>query len=53
MRRVDDKTVGQNRKVEGCVHHWVVDSRDVGRCLKCGKVKDFRRALGTACRSYT
>jgi hypothetical protein len=33
-------------KPEGCVHHWLIDSKDVGQCLKCGVVRDFRRAAG-------
>jgi hypothetical protein len=33
-------------KVEGCIHHWLIDSEDVGQCLKCGAVRDFRRIAG-------
>lgn len=29
-----------------CVHYWVLDNRDVGRCRYCGAVKDFRALLG-------
>ena len=24
-----------------CVHHWVIDDLNVGRCKKCPAVKDF------------
>ena len=33
-------------KVEGCVHHWLIDSKDVGQCLKCDAVRDFRKVTG-------
>ncbi|MBA7709814.1 hypothetical protein ES703_118740 [subsurface metagenome] len=26
---------------EQCVHHWVVDEFNVGRCIRCGAVRDF------------
>ncbi len=26
---------------EQCVHHWVVDELNVGRCKNCPAVKDF------------
>jgi len=26
---------------EQCVHHWVVDKFNVGRCKNCPAVKDF------------
>ncbi len=29
-----------------CVHHWLINSSNVGRCRKCDKVKDFGRLLG-------
>jgi hypothetical protein len=31
--------------VAKCVHHWLIDSSNVGRCRKCGRVKDFGRLL--------
>jgi len=24
-----------------CVHHWVIDKFNVGRCIKCPAVRDF------------
>ena len=32
---------------EQCVHHWVVDEFNVGRCIKpgCGAVRDFGNLL--------
>jgi hypothetical protein len=24
-----------------CVHHWIIDKDNVGRCVKCGAAKDF------------
>ncbi len=32
-----------------CVHFWLVDGLDIGRCRKCHAVKDFR-ALQTQAR---
>ena len=32
--------------VEGdCTHHWIIDSNNVGRCIKpgCGAVRDFEK----------
>ncbi len=26
---------------EQCVHHWVIDQFNVGRCIKCPAVRDF------------
>jgi len=26
---------------EQCIHHWFIDSQNVGRCKKCPEVKDF------------
>ncbi|MBA7679357.1 hypothetical protein ES703_87649 [subsurface metagenome] len=28
-----------------CMHHWVLDRYDVGSCIKCGAVRDFRALL--------
>lgn len=30
-----------------CVHHWVIDAYNIGRCIKpgCGAVKDFGALL--------
>lgn len=30
---------------EQCVHHWIVDNLNVGRCKKCFMVKDFGSML--------
>lgn len=34
---------GRPRKVPTppCVHHWMIDSLNVGKCKLCGQVKDF------------
>jgi len=24
-----------------CIHYWIVDNKDVGRCRYCGAVEDF------------
>ncbi len=24
-----------------CVHHWLIDSENIGTCRKCGAVRDF------------
>jgi len=24
-----------------CVHYWIVDNKDIGRCRHCGAVEDF------------
>ncbi|MCX8126762.1 MAG: hypothetical protein N3E40_06480 [Dehalococcoidia bacterium] len=28
-----------------CVHYWLINSSNVGRCCKCGEVKDFGKLL--------
>ena len=28
-----------------CIHHWIIDGNNVGRCIKCGAVKDFGKSL--------
>lgn len=30
-----------------CIHHWIIDSNDVGHCIKpgCGAVRDFGKEL--------
>ncbi len=28
-----------------CIHHWLIDARDIGRCQKCGQVRDFCRLM--------
>lgn len=30
---------------EQCIHHWVIDELNVGRCKKCPAVKDFGALL--------
>jgi hypothetical protein len=32
-----------------CVHYWIIDNKDIGRCRKCGEERDFgklQRRLG-------
>lgn len=35
-----------------CVHHWILDSEDNGKCEKCGKERHFasevKKSLGLA-----
>ncbi len=35
----------QKKDNKQCVHHWIIDSNNVGRCIKCGAVKDFGKPL--------
>lgn len=28
-----------------CVHHWIIDEFNVGRCIKCPAVRDFGALL--------
>ena len=28
-----------------CIHYWIVDNKDVGRCRYCGAVEDFHALL--------
>ena len=28
-----------------CVHYWIIDRDNVGRCVKCGEMKDFGKLL--------
>ena len=27
-----------------CIHYWGIDSYNVGKCIKCGKVREFPKA---------
>ena len=36
--------IRQCRLQEQCIHYWIIDRYDVGHCIKCGAVKDFRVA---------
>jgi len=31
--------------LQECVHHWVIDQFNVGRCKKCPAVRDFGALL--------
>lgn len=33
---------GVAKKKQGCIHFWKIDRYDVGTCVYCGEVKDFR-----------
>ena len=24
-----------------CIHHWVINGKNVGTCIKCGDIRDF------------
>jgi hypothetical protein len=28
-----------------CVHHWIIDNENKGRCRKCGEERDFGKLL--------
>ncbi len=34
-------------KEGNCVHHWIINDKDIGRCIKpgCGAVRDFGKEL--------
>ena len=32
---------------EQCVHHWVIDVANVGRCIKCPAVRDFSALMNS------
>ena len=29
-----------------CIHHYRIDSQDIGTCIRCGEIKNFRRLQG-------
>ena len=29
-----------------CVHHWMIDSENKGRCRNCGEERDFKMLQG-------
>ena len=35
------KSMKAKKTNEQCVHHWVIDEFNVGRCIKCPAVRDF------------
>jgi hypothetical protein len=40
--RFRDKRTGKLVPAPPCPpHYWVIDSSNVGRCRKCGEIKDF------------
>lgn len=48
---METKTVERIRELqkkttnEQCIHHWVIDGFNVGRCIKCPAVRDFGALL--------
>jgi len=30
---------------DSCVHHWILDSRNIGTCRKCGAIRNFAALL--------
>ena len=30
-------------KHQGCIHHWLIDSRNHGTCKKCGATTNFSK----------
>jgi hypothetical protein len=43
-----NQTTFEKKANKQCVHHWIIDKDNVGRCVKCGAVKDFGKLLGKA-----
>ena len=41
MLRENSKGCIPGRRLEMCVHHWILDSFNQGVCKKCGREKDF------------
>jgi len=39
------KTAGNLKvmKVDKCIHHWVIDTREIGICRYCGRERNFKR----------
>lgn len=33
--------MNNNLNQDKCVHHWMIDNDNIGRCRKCPAVKDF------------
>lgn len=31
----------RRRRMGNCAHHWKIGGDNIGRCIKCGAVKDF------------
>lgn len=38
-------TEAKEKASETCIHYWVLDERNVGRCSKCNKRRDFGRMM--------
>ena len=43
-----NQTTFEKKANKQCVRHWIIDKDNVGRCVKCGAVKDFGKLLGKA-----
>jgi hypothetical protein len=36
-----------------CVHHWMIDNKNIGRCKKCGEIRDFKKVEAEMKPKYT
>jgi len=37
----EDNGSTKNDDCKGCIHHWLIDSHNLGVCKKCGASLDF------------
>jgi hypothetical protein len=33
-----------NYDCQNCIHHWMIDERNLGVCKKCGAIRQFSRS---------
>ena len=42
MENKSDKA--HNDDCQDCIHHWLIDERNLGVCKKCGAIRQFSRS---------
>ncbi len=48
----DDKGTVYDDQREACVHHWLIDEKNLGVCKKCGVSKQFSSSWGNVQKSW-
>ncbi len=42
MENKSEKAHNDDR--QDCIHHWLIDERNLGVCKKCGEIRQFSRS---------
>ncbi len=49
---MENERVQFNDDGKDCIHHWLIDERNLGVCKKCGTSKQFCNSWGTIQKSW-